>query len=104
VRRGRRTGWLQQCRDCTGKQGQAATGEILSLLGLGGASGTQEIFSAAYGFCRNLGVEMRLSAHGASRSDLPAWALEAHAIRRLLDNNPRLMSPEDISDIYEAAY
>ena len=84
---------------CEGK-----TGEILSLLGLGGASGTQEIFSAAYGFCRNLGVEMRLSAHGASRSDLPAWALEAHAIRRLLDNNPRPLSPEDISDIYEAAY
>ncbi len=30
-------------------------------------------------------------------------ATEAHAIRRLLDNNPRDMSREDILAIYQAA-
>jgi alcohol dehydrogenase class IV len=83
---------------------EAKTAEILSLLGLGQAPDRQAVSSAAYDFCRSLGVEMRLSAHGADRADLPAWALEAHAIRRLLDNNPRPMSPEDITAIYEAAH
>ena len=84
---------------CEGK-----TGEILSLLGLGAAADARGILSAAYDFCESLGLAMRLSAHGASRSDLPSWALEAHAIRRLLDNNPRPMSPQNIIEIYNAAF
>jgi alcohol dehydrogenase class IV len=49
-------------------------------------------------------VEMRLSKLGVPRDDLPAMAQEAHAIRRLLDNNPRDMNQDDILGIYQAAY
>jgi alcohol dehydrogenase class IV len=36
--------------------------------------------------------------------DLAAMAGEAHAIRRLLDNNPRDLSREQILALYQAAY
>ena len=47
---------------------------------------------AALRFCAGLGIDMRLSAHGVPEADLDAMATEAHAIRRLLDNNPRDIS------------
>jgi alcohol dehydrogenase class IV len=51
-----------------------------------------------------LGCEMRLSVLGVPAEDLPAMADEAHAIRRLLDNNPRDLTRENILAIYRAAY
>ncbi len=62
------------------------------------------VFDAAYDFCAGLGCEMKLSHFSVPRGDLPAMADEAHAIRRLLDNNPRDMSRDQILAIYEAAY
>ncbi|MDE1991943.1 MAG: iron-containing alcohol dehydrogenase [Rhizobiaceae bacterium] len=62
------------------------------------------VFDAAYDFCAALGCEMKLSRLAVPHDDLPAMADEAHAIRRLLDNNPRDMSPDDILALYEAAY
>ncbi|WP_429231032.1 hypothetical protein [Inquilinus ginsengisoli] len=47
---------------------------------------------------------MRLSAHAVPEDDLPRMAEEAHAIRRLLDNNPRDLTRDDILAIYRAAY
>ena len=47
---------------------------------------------------------MRLSAYGVPENDLPRMAEEAHAIRRLLDNNPRDVGGDDILSIYRAAY
>ena len=35
---------------------------------------------------------------------LPAMAEEAHAIRRLLDNNPRDITRDEILALYRAAY
>ncbi|MEP7457458.1 iron-containing alcohol dehydrogenase [Phyllobacterium sp. SB3] len=79
------------------------TAAILAALGI--ASGKQEnVFDAAHDFCSKLGCEMRLSGFGVPRDDLAAMATEAHAIRRLLDNNPRDMSRDDILAVYEAAY
>ena len=80
------------------------TAAILTALGLPAATGSQEVFAAAYGFCETLGVEMRLSRLGVPQSDLPSMADEAHAIRRLLDNNPREISRDAIVAIYQAAY
>src|SRR5690606_27602785 len=79
------------------------TQEIVALLGLAG-HGPQGVFEAAHGYCESLGVEMRLARHGASAESLPDWAGEAHAIRRLMDNNPRPMQVEDILEIYRAAF
>jgi alcohol dehydrogenase class IV len=80
------------------------TGLILDALGLGAATDEASVFSAAHGFCERLGVEMRLSRLGVPEDDLPRMADEAHAIRRLLDNNPRDVSRDQILAMYRAAY
>lgn len=80
------------------------TAEILAALGLSVSDDPAAVLEAAWGFCSNLGIEMRLSAHGASESDLATWAEEAHAIRRLMDNNPRDMSVADVTAIYRDAF
>jgi alcohol dehydrogenase class IV len=46
---------------------------------------------------------MRLSGHGVPEDDLPIMAIGVHAIRRLVDNNPREMSRDEILAIYRAA-
>jgi alcohol dehydrogenase len=75
---------------------------VLQALGAEAATG-RTVFEAAYGFCTELGIEMRLSKLGVPESDLGAMADEAHAIRRLLDNNPRDISRDEILEIYRAA-
>jgi alcohol dehydrogenase class IV len=80
------------------------TGLILDALGLPAATDEGSVLSAARGFCERLGVEMRLSRLGVPEDDLPTMADEAHAIRRLLDNNPRDISRDEILAMYRAAY
>ncbi len=58
----------------------------------------------ALGWCAALGIPMRLAAHGIPEADLPAMAKDAHAIRRLLDNNPRDISEAAILDLYRRAF
>lgn len=79
------------------------TAEVLSALGLDPTVNSDRLFSSAYGFCRELGVEMRLARHGAESGQLRSWAEEAYAIRRLMDNNPRDMTVADVLGIYRAA-
>jgi alcohol dehydrogenase class IV len=79
------------------------TQSILRALGARGVKDKRAVFAAAHGFCTNLGIEMRLSKLGVPESDLGAMADEAHAIRRLLDNNPRDISRDEILAIYRAA-
>ena len=79
------------------------TALVLDALGLGAAKQEDAMQEAAYGFCARLGIEMRLSRLGVPEADLPAMAEEAHAIRRLLDNNPRDIGREQILAIYRAA-
>ncbi len=54
--------------------------------------------------CAALGLPMRLRDHGVTEAALPTMAIQAHAIRRLLDYNPRPLSVGDIEAIYRAAY
>jgi len=81
----------------------AKTAEVLASLGLPASDDPATVLHHAAGFCRGLGIEMRLSAHGATPGDLAGWAAEAHAIRRLMDNNPRDMSVAEVEAIYRAA-
>ncbi|CAH0342960.1 iron-containing alcohol dehydrogenase [Rhizobium sp. CECT 9324] len=81
----------------------AKTAEVASALGLGEGLSAENLFNSAHGFCRDLGIEMSLRAHGAKPDDLPLYASEAHANRRLMDNNPIDMSVEDVLAIYRAA-
>ena len=77
---------------------------ILAALGLAAPAETAAVFEVAYGYCRGLGIEMRMSRLGVEEADLPGMADEAHAIRRLLDNNPREISRDEILAIYRAAF
>ncbi|MCA0043451.1 iron-containing alcohol dehydrogenase [Celeribacter litoreus] len=78
--------------------------EVANALGLKNAGSQDALKAAAFEFCRDLGIEMHLKAHGANEADLGAWAEEAHAIRRLMDNNPREMSVDQVHAIYRDAF
>ncbi len=80
------------------------TAAVLRALDLDPAADERSVLATAYRFCEGLGVEMRLSRLGVPEDDLATMADEAHAIRRLLDNNPREISRDDILAIYEAAF
>ena len=80
------------------------TAAVLDALGLGGASDEPTVVASTARWCADLGIEMRLSQLGVSERDLGTMADEAHAIRRLLDNNPRDISRDQILALYRAAY
>jgi len=80
------------------------TGQILSALGLPEANAVQDVFGATHDYCASLGIEMRLSKLGVPEDDLETMADDAFAIRRLLDNNPRELTRDDILSIYRAAH
>ncbi len=80
------------------------TALILQALGLPASRDEQAVREAAHGFCAALGTEMRLSRLGVPENDLPAMATEAHAIRRLLDNNPRELPAAEILGMYGRAF
>jgi alcohol dehydrogenase class IV len=76
---------------------------VLAALGLDAAKDARSAFDAAYRYCADLGIDMRLSSLGVPRDDLRVMADEAYAIRRLLDNNPREITSDQILEIYENA-
>ena len=83
---------------------EAKTVAVLAALGLPAQNDAKLAFDATYDFCKNLGIEMRLSALGVPKGDLGVMADEAHAIRRLLDNNPRDLGRDAILNMYEVAF
>ncbi|WCJ65188.1 MULTISPECIES: iron-containing alcohol dehydrogenase [Agrobacterium] len=80
------------------------TAEVAGALGLSDHLSQDDLRKAAAGFCAGLGIEMSLARHGATEGDLPRYAEDAHAIRRLMDNNPVDMSLEDVLGIYRHAF
>ena len=83
---------------------EAKTEAVLEALGAPATKDPAAAFEAAYRFCADLGIEMKLSALGVPADDLGAMADEAHAIRRLLDNNPRELSRDAILKMYQTAF
>lgn len=79
------------------------TAEVAEALGFS-ANSPEGILENGQRFCTDLNIEMRLSHHGAEEPDLAAYAAEAHANRRLMDNNPADMTADDILSIYKSAY
>jgi alcohol dehydrogenase len=80
------------------------TFSIQEALGLAPGKCETAIRGAALDWCAALGIDMRLSHHGVPESGLETMASDAHAIRRLLDNNPREISQAEILAMYRAAY
>ena len=54
--------------------------------------------------CNEVAIPKNLSALNISRADIPQLAEEAHNVKRLLRNNPRAPTVEDIVAIYQAAF
>ncbi|MEZ5753628.1 MAG: iron-containing alcohol dehydrogenase [Paracoccaceae bacterium] len=81
----------------------AKTAEIAAALGLRHDS-EDALREDAARWCAQFGVEMRLSRLGAAEDQLAGWAAEAHAMRRLMDNNPRDMTVDEVLAIYRAAF
>jgi len=79
------------------------TAAILAALGLPSHADERIVLASALAWCRDLGVEMQLSRHGAKAEEFPLWAEEAFAIKRLIDNNPRALGLSDILAIYQNA-
>jgi alcohol dehydrogenase class IV len=79
------------------------TAWILAALGLPNHADEPMVLASAHDYCRALGVDMSLASHGAKAGELPLWAEEAFAIKRLIDNNPRLLGMADILGIYKSA-
>ncbi len=79
------------------------TALIVEALGLPASSDETAMRDSAYRFCADLGIEMRLSHLGVPTDDFATMAREAHSIRRLLDNNPRDISQDEILAIYNNA-
>ncbi|OEO30171.1 alcohol dehydrogenase [Devosia insulae DS-56] len=79
------------------------TTEIVAALGLGQLADAREVLATSMAYCRDLGIEMSLLRHGAQETELPVWAEEAFAIKRLIDNNPRALGVSDILTIYTSA-
>ena len=80
------------------------TAEVLDALDLRDSSDEADIVARVSEWCVELGIEMRMSGLGVPEDDLRAMADEAHAIRRLLDNNPRDISRDEILALYRAAH
>ena len=80
------------------------TAAVLDALGLAGSRRRAGIVARTSRWCSDLGIEMRLARLGVPERDLPIMADEAHTIRRLLDNNPRDISRNEILALYRAAY
>ena len=79
------------------------TQEIATWLGFDNSS-PEALLASSVNYCRQLGVEMSLEKHGAKAEELGLWAEEAFAIKRLIDNNPRAFTLEDVEAIYRAAF
>lgn len=54
--------------------------------------------------CEAVGIELGLAQHDIPKSDITIMASEAIKIERILKNNPRKLTVEDLEDIYLAAY
>ena len=54
--------------------------------------------------CHEVAIPKNLSALNIPKADIPQLAEEAHNVKRLLRNNPRAPTVEDIAAIYQAAF
>lgn len=89
----------------------AAPGRYASVaLALGAVPGASDEATAVAGVCKlwsliqATGLEMRISALGIDKSEIPHLATAGLGVTRLMKNNPRKMSQEDAELIYQAAF
>ncbi|AXY60916.1 iron-containing alcohol dehydrogenase [Acinetobacter sp. WCHAc010052] len=67
-------------------------------------SNAARVIEWLHDFCRKLNIPSGLRAFGIAETDIPALAMEAIKVERLLKNNPRRLTVQDIEAIYQEAY
>ena len=65
---------------------------------------SDRVLEEVHTLLQDLQTPTRLADYGVQKATLPALAAEASKIRRLLDNNVRSFSPEEVLAVYEAAW
>jgi alcohol dehydrogenase class IV len=72
--------------------------------GLDHHSAANRVIERLHALCRDVNIPANLRALNIPEQDLPSLAEEALGVERLLRNNPRTLSLQDILGIYQAAF
>lgn len=67
-------------------------------------SAAKRVIERLHALCRDVNIPANLRALNIPEQDLPSLAEEALGVERLLRNNPRTLSLQDILGIYQAAF
>lgn len=83
-------------------------GQVAALLGepvagLSPVAAAERALEAVRRLSRDVGIPARMSAFGVTEAHIPGMAEQAHATRRLMDNNPRRLTLAEVREIYRAA-
>ncbi|WP_047289570.1 MULTISPECIES: iron-containing alcohol dehydrogenase [Pseudomonas] len=76
----------------------------LPIAGLSDGQAAEQAVQAMAALCAAVDIPTGMRSFGVPEDAIPAMALEAAGIQRLMRNNPRQLSPGDIEQIYRAAY
>ncbi len=85
----------------------AITPQIEPIAGAMGITGEdretlcRKVVEEVWALCKELGIPEKLAQYGISEEDLESLTVSASGVRRLLDQNPKEMSLEDIRGIYK---
>jgi alcohol dehydrogenase len=74
-----------------------------SVDGLSPMEAAEKAVAAITRLCRDLAIPAHMSEFGVKAEDVRAMAEFAHATRRLMDNNPRNLTVDEVEAIYRAA-
>ncbi|UCZ83061.1 iron-containing alcohol dehydrogenase [Pseudomonas sp. L5B5] len=72
--------------------------------GLSDGQAAEQAVQAMAALCAVVDIPTGMRSFGVPEDAIPAMAVEAAGIQRLMRNNPRQLSPGDIEQIYRAAY
>ncbi len=72
--------------------------------GLSDGQAAEQAVQAMAALCAAVDIPTGMRSFGVPEDAIPAMAVEAAGIQRLMRNNPRQLSPGDIEQIYRAAY
>ena len=76
----------------------------VQLAGLSDQQAADQAVEAMAALCAAVDIPKGLRSFAVPEDAIPAMAVEASGIERLMRNNPRKLSAADIEQIYRAAY
>ncbi|MGY2200830.1 iron-containing alcohol dehydrogenase [Pseudomonas gingeri] len=89
---------------CVERMQDIAIAMGVNIAGLSTIEAADKAVAAMSELCRAVEIPVGLNSFGVPMDAIPAMAVEAAGIERLMRNNPRRLSAMDIEKIYRAAY